>query len=511
MRIPIAQLKPNPFRDFELYPIDPEQVDRLRQSIDSLGFFSGITVRPLKRDLYETAAGHHRIEAAKKAGLDYVEAVCEKYTDEQMVQIMTVENMTQRGHNAASTLDSVAAYCRLLSLQILINEGPVAKILAETPGGGALIQAQKSVAKDGPGKDVLYRAINGFSIADRAANKTAETITTTEITSSLEALRTSGHMAKIVSESLELANLIREEEDAKAKAETEAQAQAEAKAEIERQAKADAEAKALEEKRKAEANAEAEARRKAKEAAEANAAKKAEANKAAEAAAAEATRKREEREQAEKEQAETKKQAAADKAKFAAEAKRQAEIARKEIERRAAEAKAVKEQEALEAVYDIRCVNIFESTAQEGAFRKAVLSEMGKRVIAWAQQLPLARNIRGQIDDHTRDVGHTVGSATVTVLVNEVITKAMKAQRDIDEAEKREMLARDAIKRVENVWIELKRSMTNAHVALRKLSDEHANWSYDKALFPMDMESVRRIAEIGRLFNDAAKKLGIRV
>lgn len=51
---------------------------------------------------------------------------------------------------------------------MLLGEGTVAKILA-TAGNGALEGTQAKIAQDGPGKDLLYRAINAFGPGERPA------------------------------------------------------------------------------------------------------------------------------------------------------------------------------------------------------------------------------------------------------------------------------------------------------------------------------------------------------
>jgi hypothetical protein len=76
------------------------------------------------------------------------------------------------GHNAAATLDSVAAYARIVTREVLLGEGSCAKILTDA-GPEYLPRAQAAVAADGPGKDLLYRAINGFSLKERRASKEA--------------------------------------------------------------------------------------------------------------------------------------------------------------------------------------------------------------------------------------------------------------------------------------------------------------------------------------------------
>lgn len=172
MRVKLSTIKSNPFRDFTLYPLDDEQIQRLSQSIDELGFFAGVCARPNGKG-YELAVGHHRIEAARLSGLKEVEANIEEYDDEAMVRIMSLENLTQRGHNAASTLDSVAAFARLVTKQVLLGEGSSVKILTDD-GKEYLPREQSRIAKNGPGKDLLYRAINGFDLNGRKANKEAE-------------------------------------------------------------------------------------------------------------------------------------------------------------------------------------------------------------------------------------------------------------------------------------------------------------------------------------------------
>ena len=215
MQIKLELVNSNPFRDFDLYPIDTNQVERLRQSINDLGFFSGVTVRrcPTDASLYELAAGHHRIEAAKLQGIDLIDAVVNDYTDGEMVSIMIRENLTQRGYNAASVLDSIAAQCRITSNTVAVavaaNFDEIDEDVREnlrTCG----IKNQKSLDTvkglmfpNGIGEEVLYRAINGFSIPDK--DKDAETIKISEVKAALAALKASGKMKQILSDASDLA------------------------------------------------------------------------------------------------------------------------------------------------------------------------------------------------------------------------------------------------------------------------------------------------------------------
>jgi ParB-like chromosome segregation protein Spo0J len=49
MQIPLSQIHPNPYRDFDLHPIDPAQVDRLKASMDLDGFWASVVARKVAR------------------------------------------------------------------------------------------------------------------------------------------------------------------------------------------------------------------------------------------------------------------------------------------------------------------------------------------------------------------------------------------------------------------------------------------------------------------------------
>lgn len=135
MMIPLSQILPNPFRDFELDPIDQTAVALLKASIEDLEFWGGICVRKLddsqpipskqkahwhtESGSYELVYGHHRLCAllgtkyAQKADLNVV-----TYDDVQMAKGMAIENATQRKGIAAAT-DAVAAAVRALGYELL--------------------------------------------------------------------------------------------------------------------------------------------------------------------------------------------------------------------------------------------------------------------------------------------------------------------------------------------------------------------------------------------------------
>jgi colicin import membrane protein len=496
MKLKLATVLPNPFRDFGLYPYDEEQVQRLQKSIHELGFFSGVTARPIGGGKYQLAAGHHRIKAAEREKLTEIEAVVEKYDDLQMVAIMTVENLTQRGYNAASVLDSVAAHARIIAKDILLGEGEFSKFLENSRG--ALGQAQKLVAQHGPGMPLLYRAMNHFSKEDRKANKDIEIIKSTEIDHALSMLKNSGKMGDIVAGVYAEIEAIRAERQTKIDAERKTAEEAERKAEEKRQF-------AEKVKREAEEKAATEAIRRRKEAEEAEKKKAADAEhkrREAEKAEAEAKRKRKDREAREAENRE--KREAATKAKVEQDAKDRAER-----ERQAKEKDAVAAQKKLEAVYDVRCANVFRLTSHEAAFRESVLSENGRRFIPRDKQLELAQFIRADIDKEERRSGRDLGSSTIQSMVGAIITKAIGLQRDIDEQERQALLVKDAVARVEKRWTLMRQGLQQAENALGQLAEDQQSWPYDKHLFPIDLDAIERLTLIGNQITAIKKRLGL--
>ena len=64
--IKLSQLRPNPHRHREHYPLDQAKLTRLAQSIQGTSFWDNLLVRPGKdAGTYEIAYGHHRLAARK--------------------------------------------------------------------------------------------------------------------------------------------------------------------------------------------------------------------------------------------------------------------------------------------------------------------------------------------------------------------------------------------------------------------------------------------------------------
>jgi hypothetical protein len=91
LNVPISSLDENPHRNLGTYPTIPEKVAALARSIKDVGLWEGIIARPAA-DRFQLAFGHHRLEAARVAGLSEVPVIVRDLTDEQMLQFMGREN-----------------------------------------------------------------------------------------------------------------------------------------------------------------------------------------------------------------------------------------------------------------------------------------------------------------------------------------------------------------------------------------------------------------------------------
>jgi hypothetical protein len=119
-KVAISQLKPNPFRELDDYPIDREKVDKLKESISETGFWGTIVARK-KGSSFEIAFGHHRkiaLVELQQEGIigksEKVDIIVRDLTNEQMIQLMARENLEEWGTNAyieAQTVEStIRAY-----------------------------------------------------------------------------------------------------------------------------------------------------------------------------------------------------------------------------------------------------------------------------------------------------------------------------------------------------------------------------------------------------------------
>ena len=110
-------------RPFEGHPFrvqDNEAMDALVKSIEDYGILTPLTVRPLRetKTEYEVIAGHRRLHAAKRAGIQEVPAHV-LYLDRDAAAVILVDSNLHREH----LLPSEKAFAYKLKMDALYHQG----------------------------------------------------------------------------------------------------------------------------------------------------------------------------------------------------------------------------------------------------------------------------------------------------------------------------------------------------------------------------------------------------
>lgn len=94
MKVKVKDLKPNPFRDVNNYPMNEEKVRMLAESIKQTGFWDNILARK-QNGGFQIAYGHHRLAAVREVfkPTDEVDIPVKELSDALMIKIMANENM----------------------------------------------------------------------------------------------------------------------------------------------------------------------------------------------------------------------------------------------------------------------------------------------------------------------------------------------------------------------------------------------------------------------------------
>lgn len=90
-QINLEKVDPNPYRMLGDYPYNTQKLSVLVRSIKDVGLWEGVIGRE-KNDRVQIAFGHHRIEAARRAGLSDVNVVVRDLSDDDMLRFMGREN-----------------------------------------------------------------------------------------------------------------------------------------------------------------------------------------------------------------------------------------------------------------------------------------------------------------------------------------------------------------------------------------------------------------------------------
>jgi hypothetical protein len=108
MKIEVKDLKSNPFRSLERYPIRRDKVDALKASIASTDFWDNLLCRRNGAG-FEIAYGHHRLEALKELKVKEVDIPIRDLDDATMLRILANENMEEWGTSASIEQETIRA------------------------------------------------------------------------------------------------------------------------------------------------------------------------------------------------------------------------------------------------------------------------------------------------------------------------------------------------------------------------------------------------------------------
>lgn len=188
MKVELAKLQPNPYRDFLVDPLEEDAAAPLYQSIADTGFWGGVPVRKTEDGELQIGAGHKRIFAAINAGIQFHDLMVKTYTDEEMIRIYATENLTQRGSNAGLAMTgAVAAAVRYIAKGVLKNDPTFGQYYPKVNGFESV--RGNITSEKGLGHDVVLRFFKGIS----AMNDTL-------VKEHLAQLKASGDYARIVKE-----------------------------------------------------------------------------------------------------------------------------------------------------------------------------------------------------------------------------------------------------------------------------------------------------------------------
>lgn len=108
MKVKVDNLKPNPFRRIDKYPINRDKVEALKTSINETDFWDNILARSSGK-FFEIAYGHHRLFALRELGVKEIDIPVKDIPDGKMIQIMANENLQDWQQSPAVINETVHA------------------------------------------------------------------------------------------------------------------------------------------------------------------------------------------------------------------------------------------------------------------------------------------------------------------------------------------------------------------------------------------------------------------
>ncbi len=121
--IEIEKIEANPFRDFDCYPLDEDQINQLMTSItEREKVILDARPHPTKPNYFQLVWGHHRFETMRRLNYNTIRLDISHCSDTQMVKSMVRENIKQSGQVPATMLNDVCAIARIEIYNILRAE-----------------------------------------------------------------------------------------------------------------------------------------------------------------------------------------------------------------------------------------------------------------------------------------------------------------------------------------------------------------------------------------------------
>ena len=110
MKFKLKDVHANPFRDMDRYPIHPQKILELKDSVETTGFWENVVARKVGKKI-ELAYGHHRVAALRALYGENQEFdwIVRDLDDEMMLKIMAKENLEEWGHDSGTERETVRA------------------------------------------------------------------------------------------------------------------------------------------------------------------------------------------------------------------------------------------------------------------------------------------------------------------------------------------------------------------------------------------------------------------
>lgn len=109
MKLELSKLKPSKFRNFKLNPLDENKITALIDSINADEFWAHTVLTRKVGTEFEIVYGHHRVEAARRAGIKFAEIPVEELDDAKALLKKSLENRKEYDTNTLSLLEDIEA------------------------------------------------------------------------------------------------------------------------------------------------------------------------------------------------------------------------------------------------------------------------------------------------------------------------------------------------------------------------------------------------------------------